>query len=295
MAAIRNLTVQLGIVSFNVALVKADEERKATHLNRVHRHVVQKLDANNQPFDVVELHPCGQEITCKTCVRSLKSDEVSSAFNNGGTFIEMSKSETESFKIPNDGKIGITEVVDMQELLSRPLLLTGNSYYLNPPAKEKFDPVSYALIRQAIVADGGVAIADVVLYNHEHRAAIMPTPGGLVMHLLRNADEVREQDSFKLPQVNDKQLELAKMVLASFRAKELRVNKTDAYEARLKTRVQEKIDGTQPTVTAAPAPPQYSALEQQLAAMIQKIKAEQPEEVVPEPKKTKKSKKGVAA
>jgi DNA end-binding protein Ku len=69
-------------------------------------------------------------------------------------------------------------------------------------------------------ASGKVGIANVVLHNKQHLAALIPVGPALALNTLRWADEVREFDDFKFPDesskkagVSPKELEMAQRLI----------------------------------------------------------------------------------
>ncbi|MFL9876587.1 non-homologous end joining protein Ku [Paraburkholderia megapolitana] len=114
-----------------------------------------------------------------------------------------------------------TQTVDILAFVDAPdvsFLYLDTPYYLAPDRKgEKV----YALLREALKASGKIGIANVVLHNKQHLAALIAVGPVLALNTLRWADEVRGLDELKLPPESDRktgvtarELEMAKKLIA---------------------------------------------------------------------------------
>jgi DNA end-binding protein Ku len=69
-------------------------------------------------------------------------------------------------------------------------------YYLEPlPRGEKV----YALLREAMKAEGVIGVARIVMHNKERLAAVVPDGDALLLNTIRWANEIRPRDFLKLP------------------------------------------------------------------------------------------------
>jgi DNA end-binding protein Ku len=97
-----------------------------------------------------------------------------------------------------------TQTVDILAFVEAPgisFLYLDTPYYLTPDRKgEKV----YALLREALKESGKVGIANVVMHNKQHLAALIPIGPVLALNTLRWAGEVRSYDELKLPDENPK-------------------------------------------------------------------------------------------
>jgi DNA end-binding protein Ku len=114
-----------------------------------------------------------------------------------------------------------TQTVDILAFIEAPdvsFLYLDTPYYLAPDRKgEKV----YALLRDAMKSAGKIGIANVVLHNKQHLAALIPVGPVLALNTLRWADEVRPVDELKLPDesakktgVTARELDMAKKLIA---------------------------------------------------------------------------------
>ena len=92
-----------------------------------------------------------------------------------------------------------TQTVDILAFVEAPdvsFFYLDTPYFLAPDRKgEKV----YALLREAMKSSGKIGIAQVVMHNKQHLAALIAVGPALVLNTLRRADEVRSPDEFKLP------------------------------------------------------------------------------------------------
>lgn len=113
-----------------------------------------------------------------------------------------------------------TQTVDILAFVDAPaisFLYLDTPYFLAPDRKgEKV----YALLREAMKATGKIGVANVVLHNKQHLAALIPVGPVLALNTLRWAAEVRDFDEFKLPAdgmkaagVSTRELDMAKKLI----------------------------------------------------------------------------------
>ncbi|TDN70270.1 Ku protein [Paraburkholderia sp. BL10I2N1] len=148
----------------------------------------------------------GKEVTRENIVRGFEYEK--------GQYVVLSDAEIRS-AIPES-----TQTVDILAFVEAPeisFLYLDTPYYLAPDRKgEKV----YALLREAMAASGKIGVANVVLHNKQHLAALVPLGPVLVLNTLHWADEVRPFDELKLPPeglksagVTARELEMAKKLI----------------------------------------------------------------------------------
>jgi DNA end-binding protein Ku len=78
----------------------------------------------------------------------------------------------------------------------------------------------YALLREALKASGKIGVANVVLHNKQHLAALIPVGPVLALNTLRWSEEVRDFNELKLPSedpkkagVTARELDMAKKLI----------------------------------------------------------------------------------
>ena len=121
----------------------------------------------------------------------------------------------------------------------------SHPYYIVPDGKAGAD--AFAVIRDAMMKQGRVALARIVLTNREHIIAIEPLGKGLLGTTLRFDYEVRDEDTYfddiKSPKITKDMVELASHILETkaghFDPKKYK----DEYEDALKALVRRKAAG----------------------------------------------------
>jgi DNA end-binding protein Ku len=127
--------------------------------------------------------------------------------------VVLSEEEIRAAHPESTQTIDIFAFVDSQQI---PLQNIDTPYYLTPDRRgEKV----YALLREALVGTGKVALAHVVLHTRQHLAALMPLESALVLVMLRWPSEVRSLDSLELgpavtrPKLAKSELDMAKRLI----------------------------------------------------------------------------------
>ena len=145
------------------------------------------------------------------------------------------------------------------------------SYYVTPDhGGEK----AYALFYRAMVETGCVAVGELVMYGREYAVCIRPGSKGLVLHTLFFASEVRvqEESPADLGLVDEKELELAKMLVNAQRGTFDAAKIKDKFKERvlevIESRAQTAVPGGAPGQqrTAAPVVDIMDALRKSLDA-----------------------------
>jgi DNA end-binding protein Ku len=129
-------------------------------------------------------------------------------------YVVLKNSEVAALRARASTNLDIAEFVGLNEIDRN---YFDASYYLAPDhGGEK----AYALFYRALVETGCVAVGELVMYGREYAVVIRPGSRGLVLHTLFFAHEVRvqEESPADLGLVNEKELELAKMLVNAQRA-----------------------------------------------------------------------------
>jgi DNA end-binding protein Ku len=110
--------------------------------------------------------------------------------------------------------IAIEAFVEREQI---PAVFFHKPYYVSPAGKGGQKP--FALLRDTLVRTGKVGIARVVISTKQHLAALIPHDRGLVLNLLRWADEVRDVAGLAWPgeevTVNAAELKMAEQLVAA--------------------------------------------------------------------------------
>ncbi len=146
-----------------------------------------------------------------------------------------------------------------------------SSYYLMP---EEAGRRPYALLTKALEESDYVAIAKLTMHNREYTVFLRPRDGGMMLHTMYYADEVREVEGFGAPDVElkDAEVKVAHQLIEALADKWDPEKYHDTFQENLKKMIQTKLEGGKITEVEnpkklAPVVDLVSALKQSLAEM----------------------------
>jgi len=146
-----------------------------------------------------------------------------------------------------------------------------SSYYLMP---EEAGRRPYALLSKALEESQYVAIAKLTMHNREYTVFLRPRDGGMMLHTMYYAEEVKEVEGFGAPDVElkDAEVKVAHQLIEALADKWDPEKYHDSFQENLKKLIQAKLEGG--TITEvekpkklAPVVDLMSALKQSLAEM----------------------------
>jgi DNA end-binding protein Ku len=152
-------------------------------------------EVNFDWLDKRSMDPVGYQRINKRTGRKIDKDDVVRGVEVGdGEYVVLSEEEIAAAYPKTLQTIEIDCFVKADEV---PFVHLERPYYLEPSGRgsEKV----YALLREAMVAQGVIGIARVVLRLKEHLAAVVPAGPALMMSTLRWAEEIRPWDELSLP------------------------------------------------------------------------------------------------
>lgn len=151
------------------------------------------------------------------------------------------------------------------------------SYYVAP---DHGGDKGYALFYRVLVETCCVAVGELVLRGREHPVVIRPGTCGPVLHTLYFPDEVRIEDQVPtdLSLVDERELELAKMLVNAHPGTFDPAQLKDKYKARVlelvENRASTSVPGGAPSRSPAPVVDILEALEKSLEAAPEPPKGE---------------------
>jgi DNA end-binding protein Ku len=127
-------------------------------------------------------------------------------------------------------------------------LYLESSYYVAP---DEGGEKPYALLFQALRESHYFALAKVAMHNREHIIVLRPGAKGIVSHTMFYEDEIRHVEEFRTDTslVKDKELEMAKMLIASLEAEFEPKKYHDTYRDNLQKMIEDKIEGRKVVAT----------------------------------------------
>jgi DNA end-binding protein Ku len=146
-----------------------------------------------------------------------------------------------------------------------------SSYYMMP---EEAGRRPYALLTKALEESEYVAIAKLTMHNREYTVFLRPHKGGLMLHTMYYADEVREVEGFGAPDVElkDSEVKVAHQLIEAL-ADEFNPEKYhDTFQENVKKLIEAKLSGgkvaeIEKPKKLAPVVDLMAALKQSLAQM----------------------------
>jgi len=157
-----------------------------------------------------------------------------------------------------------------------------SSYYMLP---EEAGRRPYALLTKALEESEYVAIAKLTMHNREYTVFLRPHEGGMMLHTMYYADEVKEVEGFGAPDVElkDAEVKVAHQLIEALAAEWDPEKYHDTFQDNVKNLIQTKLEGgkiaeVEKPKKLAPVVDLMSALKQSLAQMEGKKKPVAPAE-----------------
>lgn len=145
-------------------------------------------------LDKRTIDPIGYKQINKRTGKEVKREDIVKGYEyEKGKYVVLSDDEIRAANPEATQTVDILAFVDAPDVS---FFYLDTPYFLAPDRKgEKV----YALLREAMKATGKIGIAQVVMHNKQHLAALIAVGPALVLDTLRRADEVRSPEEFKLP------------------------------------------------------------------------------------------------
>jgi DNA end-binding protein Ku len=146
-----------------------------------------------------------------------------------------------------------------------------SSYYMIP---DEAGRRPYALLTKALEESEYVAIAKLTMHNREYTVFLRPHAGGMMLHTMYYAEEVRQVEGFGAPDVElkDAEVKVAHQLIEALAAEWEPEKFHDEFQDNLKNLIQTKLEGgkiaeVEKPKKLAPVVDLMSALKQSLAEM----------------------------
>src|SRR3989442_10654498 len=230
-------TISFGLVSIPVRLYVATQSQQAS-FNLLHEKCGTRIR---------------QQLYCPHCERAGEGNELVKGYQFARErYVPFTDAELRGVGAAASPTIDIHEFVPLERV--DPIYFE-NVHYLGP---DRGGEKAYRLLAEAMRDTGKVALGQHVSHGKEHLVLIRPYDGGLVMHEMYYADEVRSFADIPATdgavKLRDSETELARRLVEQLSAAEFRPDRyRDEYRDRLMEAVQKKVSGEEVTV-AAPAP-----------------------------------------
>ena len=231
--------LKLSLVSCAVALFPA-----TTTSERVRFNIINRETGNRVRYDVLDAET-GEEVP--------KEDRVKGYKVGRDDYVLLEEEELDEVALESTHTIDIESFVARDEVDE---IYLDETYYLVPT--DEVGNEAFAVIRDAMAAEGLVGLARVVLYRRERLLMLQPRGEGIAATLLRYRNEVRDEHAYfdDIPDVKvpKDMLTLAKHILETKKAKFDPSKFEDRYETALKKLIAAKKSGKEPPPAPSPQP-----------------------------------------
>jgi DNA end-binding protein Ku len=226
MAPSSSRTLWKGAISFGLVHIPVTLH-SATAEHRVKFHLLDKRTMN----------PVGNRQVNKATGEEMQKEEIVKGFEyEKDQYVTVTPDEIKAALPKSTQTIEIEAFVDGSRIST---VFYNKPYYVAPAAK---GGKPYKLLLETMKRTGKVGIARVVISTRQHLAALIPAGGGLVLELLRWADEVRDTAGLPLPdadtKVTEKELRMAQQLVDEL----VDEFKPDLFHDEFRDKLQQLVD-----------------------------------------------------
>ena len=229
--------LRLSLVSIPIEIFNAVESKAEISFRQIHK-------------------PSGRRVNYEKVVPGIgkidSSDIVKGYEVEPDTYVTLEPEEIDAVKLESKKTIDLVQFIDAKEIDYR---YFERPYFITPA--DKLAGEGYVVIRDALRKTNKVGLAQVTIAGREWLVAIAALEDGLIMEMLRYAEELRKSEDFfdEVPpekpakEMVDLAVQLITQKSGPFRPEKFE----DHYQTALKELVQEKLKGHK--VIAAPEQP----------------------------------------
>jgi DNA end-binding protein Ku len=226
--------VSFGLISIPVKLYPAVSEKSLKF------HLLHEADGGRIKY----------QRTCAACGKEVSWDDIVKGYEySKDHYVQFSDEDLDAVDVDSVRAIDVVTFVPLEEI--DPIYFNKTYYVVPDPTGLK----AYRLLAEALEAEGQVGVAKVALREKEHLATIRLKDDMFVLETMHWPDEIREpafEELDKKVEVRDNEVKMARQLIQqlsdNFKPEEFR----DEYRERLEAVAQQKIEGQEVTVAAAP-------------------------------------------
>jgi DNA end-binding protein Ku len=210
-----------------------------------------------------------QQLYCPTDNRVVERSEIVKGYEyRKDEYVVVEPEEIKKIEPRTAKTMEILEFVKSSEV--DPIFFES-SYYMTP---EEAGRRPYALLTKALEESEYFAIAKLTMHNREYTVFLRPHEGGMMLHTMYYADEVRKLDDFGAPdvQLKDAEVKVAHQLIEALAADWDPEKYHDEFQDNLKKLLETKLEGgkiveVEKPKKMAPVVDLMAALKQSLAEM----------------------------
>lgn len=219
--------LRLSLVSIGVQVYNAVESKSEISFRQIHK-------------------PSGRRVNYEKVVQGIgkiENADIAKGYEvDADTYVLLEPEEIEAIKLESKRTIDLVQFVDAKQIDPR---YFERPYYMAPA--DDMAGEGYVVIREALRKTGKVGLAQLTIAGREWLVAVAPLEDGLVMEILRYAEELRDPaDYFEdIPSAKpDKEMiELAVQLIEKKSSPFDPAKFKDHYGTALRELVQEKLKG----------------------------------------------------
>ncbi|HLJ21549.1 MAG TPA: Ku protein [Stellaceae bacterium] len=217
--------LRVSLVTCPIALAPATSEADRIRLNQI----------NPKTGNRISLKP----VDAETGEPVERADIVKGYQYEKGQYVVLEKEDLDALQIESTRILDLTSFVDRDSVND---LFVETPYYVYPEGKTGIE--AYRVIGQAMRNRKKVGIGSIVLTSREHPVMVEPHEEGLMMSLLRTAEEVREA-SYDLPKdkVDSEMVRMAEEIMDRLKGKWQPEKFRDRYQDALHELIEAKVKG----------------------------------------------------
>jgi DNA end-binding protein Ku len=232
--------LRLSLVSIPVEVYSAVETASAVALNQIHK-------------------PSGKRVNYTKTVQGIgpidSADIVKGYQVDKDVYVTLEPNEIESLKVESKKTLDLQQFIDVSEIDPR---YFEKPYYVVPADEHAAE--GYLVIREALRGMKKLGVGQITMAGREHIVAVGPVEKGLVMEVLRYADEVRSPNPYfsDLPalKLDQEMVALARELISKKAAPFEPAKYHDTYAEAMKSLIAEKAKGKRIVARPSPAAPE---------------------------------------
>ncbi len=264
--------LRLSLVSIGVEIYNAVESKAEISFRQIHK-------------------PSGRRVNYEKVVQGIgkidSADIVKGYEVDTDTYITLEPEEIDALKLESKKTIDLVQFVDNKDIDYR---YFERPYFVVPA--DKLAGEGYVVIRDALTKTGKVGLAQVTIAGREWLVAIAPMQDGLLMEMLRYAEELRDPADFfdEVPNVkSDKEMvDLAVQLITKKSSKFAPEKYEDHYQSALHELVQAKLKGRKIIAPSEESRPKGANVVDLMEALKKSVGQSSKAAAKPKPTKTKK-------
>lgn len=219
--------LRLSLVTIGVEIYNAVESKADISFRQIHK-------------------PSGRRVNYEKVVQGIgkidTKDIVKGYEVDKDTYVTLDPDEVDAVKLESKKTIDLVQFADARDIDYR---YFERPYFVTPA--DALSGEGYVVIREALRETGKVGLAQITISGREWLVAIAPLEDGLVMEMLRYADELRRPEDFfdEVPGAKpDREMVDLAVELIGKKSKPFKPEAfEDRYQTALKALIQDKLKG----------------------------------------------------